>query len=45
MFRVLVSDKMSSDGLKPLMEADFIEIVEKNVAEAEDELHTFDALL
>ncbi len=45
MFRVLVSDKMSNDGLKPLMESDFIEIVQKNVADAEDELHTFDALL
>ncbi len=29
MFRVLVSDKMSNDGLKPLMESDFIEIVQK----------------
>lgn len=45
MFRVLVSDKMSNDGLLPLLESDFVEIVQKNVAEAEDELHTFDALL
>lgn len=45
MFRVLVSDKMSNDGLQPLIESDFIEIVQKNVADAEDELHTFDALL
>lgn len=45
MFRVLVSDKMSNDGLLPLLESDFVEIVQKNVTEAEDELHTFDALL
>ncbi|MDM5298572.1 phosphoglycerate dehydrogenase [Bacillus pumilus] len=45
MFRVLVSDKMSNDGLLPLLESDFVEIVQKNVSEAEDELHTFDALL
>lgn len=29
MFRVLVSDKMSNDGLQPLIESDFIEIVQK----------------
>ncbi len=40
MFRVLVSDKMSNDGLQPLIESDFIEIVQKNVADAENELHT-----
>lgn len=45
MFRVLVSDKMSNDGLLPLLESDFVEIVQKNVTEAADELHTFDALL
>lgn len=29
MFRVLVSDKMSNDGLLPLLESDFVEIVQK----------------
>ncbi|ALC81447.1 MULTISPECIES: phosphoglycerate dehydrogenase [Bacillus] len=45
MFRVLVSDKMSNDGLKPLLNSELIEIVQKNVSEVEDELHTFHGLL
>lgn len=45
MFRVLVSDKMSFEGLKPLKDSEFIEVVEKTVVEAEQELHTFNALL
>ncbi|MBD1378651.1 phosphoglycerate dehydrogenase [Metabacillus arenae] len=45
MFRILVSDKMSGDGLKPLLDAENVEIVQQNVADVEEQLHTFDALL
>lgn len=44
MFRVLVSDKMSSEGLQPLLDHPEIEVIEKNVNEVEEELHTFDVL-
>lgn len=36
---------MSADGLQPLLEAEHVEVVQKKAAEAEDELHTFHALL
>ncbi|MCD7033328.1 phosphoglycerate dehydrogenase [Metabacillus sp. GX 13764] len=45
MFRILVSDPISKDGLLPLMQSDQLEIVQKNVKDAEDELDQFDALL
>ncbi|MEK3808246.1 phosphoglycerate dehydrogenase [Bacillus sp. FSL H8-0547] len=45
MYRILVSDSMSADGLQPLLEAEHVEVVQKKAAEAEDELHTFHALL
>ncbi|MFY4775942.1 phosphoglycerate dehydrogenase [Metabacillus sp. RGM 3146] len=45
MFRILVSDPISKEGLEPLLQSDSIEIVQKNVAEAEEELGLFDALL
>ncbi|MED3724203.1 phosphoglycerate dehydrogenase, partial [Geobacillus stearothermophilus] len=45
MVRVLVSDAISEEGLAPLRTSAHIDIVQKNVSEAEDELHTFDALL
>ncbi len=44
MFRVLVSDKIAKEGLSPLLESDQIEVVEKNVNDADD-LDTYDALL
>ncbi|MGD6815717.1 phosphoglycerate dehydrogenase [Metabacillus sp. 113a] len=43
MFRVLVSDPISKDGLEPLLEAENIEIVQKNVQE-ETDLSSYDAL-
>lgn len=45
MFRVLVSDKMPNEGLKPLRESEFVEVIQKNITEVEDELNTFNALL
>lgn len=44
MFHVLVSDNMSKEGLKPLLESDQVYCVEKNVNDVED-LTPFDALL
>lgn len=44
MFRVLVSDKISKEGLGPLLQSGEIAVVEKNVHETED-LDTYDALL
>lgn len=29
MFRVLVSDKMPNEGLKPLRESEFVEVIQK----------------
>ncbi|AZB43374.1 phosphoglycerate dehydrogenase [Bacillus sp. FJAT-42376] len=43
MFRVLVSDPISRDGLEPLLEADHIEIIQKNAHE-ESDLSQYDAL-
>lgn len=45
MFRILVSDPISKEGLEPLLQSDSIEIVQKNVEEAEEDLEFFDALL
>ncbi len=45
MFRILVSDSISEEGLAPLRKAEHIEVVQKKVAEVEDRLHEFDALL
>ncbi|MBB5323452.1 D-3-phosphoglycerate dehydrogenase [Anoxybacillus tepidamans] len=45
MFRILVSDSMSEEGLAPLRKSEQIEIVQKKVTEVEDRLHEFDALL
>lgn len=45
MFRVLVSDAISEEGLAPLSTSANIDIVQKKIGEVEDELHTFDALL
>ena len=44
MFRVLVSDKIAKEGLSPLLGNAQIEMVEKNVNDADD-LDTYDALL
>ena len=44
MFRVLVSDKIAKEGLTPLLDSGQVEVVEKNVNEAED-LESYDALL
>lgn len=44
MFRVLVSDKMSEDGLSPLLQSEEITCIQKNVNEATD-LESYDALL
>ncbi|WP_044747994.1 phosphoglycerate dehydrogenase [Bacillus alveayuensis] len=45
MFRILVSDAISEEGLAPLLNAEHIEIVQKKVSEAEESLDQFDALL
>ncbi|MFS0863517.1 phosphoglycerate dehydrogenase [Fredinandcohnia sp. 179-A 10B2 NHS] len=45
MYRVLVSDSMSKEGLYPLLDNPMIDVVQKNVKEAVDSLHEFDALL
>ncbi|MGM7685303.1 phosphoglycerate dehydrogenase [Cytobacillus sp. Hm23] len=45
MYRILVSDKMSEEGLAPLLESNDVEIVQKKVSEVENELHEFDGLL
>jgi D-3-phosphoglycerate dehydrogenase / 2-oxoglutarate reductase len=44
-FRVLVSDAISEEGLAPLLNAENIEVVQKKVSEVEDCLDQFDALL
>lgn len=45
MYRILVSDSMSADGLQPLLAAENVEVVQKKASEAADDLHTFHALL
>ncbi|MED4453677.1 phosphoglycerate dehydrogenase [Metabacillus fastidiosus] len=45
MFQILVSDSMSSEGLKPLLESTLVNVVQKKVDETANELHIFDALL
>ncbi|MRX71038.1 phosphoglycerate dehydrogenase [Bacillus lacus] len=45
MFRILVSDKISEEGLQPLLNSSHIMLVNKNVADAGEELETADALL
>jgi D-3-phosphoglycerate dehydrogenase len=44
-FRILVSDAISEEGLAPLLHAEHIEVVQKKVLEVEDSLDQFDALL
>jgi len=44
MFRVLVSDKMSEEGLAPLLQSNNIECIQKNVKDVTD-LDSYDALL
>ncbi|MGL4819857.1 MAG: phosphoglycerate dehydrogenase [Bacilli bacterium] len=44
MFRILVADSMSAEGLAPLLDAEGVELVQKKVSEVEDELGTFDAI-
>jgi D-3-phosphoglycerate dehydrogenase / 2-oxoglutarate reductase len=44
-FRILVSDAISEEGLAPLLNAEHIEIVQKKVSEVEESLDQFDALL
>lgn len=44
MFRVLVSDKMSKEGLLPLLESDQITCIQQNVNEVSD-LENYDAIL
>jgi D-3-phosphoglycerate dehydrogenase / 2-oxoglutarate reductase len=45
MYRILVADAISSEGLAPLLNVDHIEVIQKKVGEVEDSLHTYDALL
>jgi D-3-phosphoglycerate dehydrogenase len=45
MYRILVADAISSEGLTPLLNAKNIKVDQKKVSEAEDSLHTYDALL
>ncbi|KXG11091.1 D-3-phosphoglycerate dehydrogenase [Anoxybacillus sp. P3H1B] len=45
MFRILVSDSISEEGLAPLRKSEHIEVVQKKATEAEERLHEFDALL
>lgn len=44
MFHVLVSDKMSNEGLQPLLESDLISVVQKNINEVSD-LELYDGLM
>lgn len=44
MYKILVSDQMSEEGLAPLLDNEQIEVVQKRVDEAES-LESFDALL
>ncbi|PLT28297.1 phosphoglycerate dehydrogenase [Peribacillus deserti] len=45
MFRVLVADAIKPEGLGPLLDAPNIELLQKTVSEAGDELKSIDALL
>ncbi|MFC3882760.1 phosphoglycerate dehydrogenase [Bacillus songklensis] len=45
MYRILVADAISSEGLAPLLKAENIEVIQKKVGEVEDSLHIYDALL
>jgi D-3-phosphoglycerate dehydrogenase / 2-oxoglutarate reductase len=44
-FRILVSDAISEEGLAPLLNAEHIEVVQKKVSDVEEYLDQFDALL
>ncbi len=44
-FKVLVSDAMSKEGLLPLLESEHVSCIQKNVEEAKQELDQVDALL
>ncbi|KMY44138.1 D-3-phosphoglycerate dehydrogenase [Bacillus sp. FJAT-27916] len=45
MFKVLVADAIKPDGLTPFIGREDIEVVQKTVENAKNELHEFDALL
>ncbi|OEH93507.1 phosphoglycerate dehydrogenase [Bacillus solimangrovi] len=45
MYKILVSDTMSAEGLAPLLKSDKVEIIQKKVDEVQDSLAEFDALL
>ncbi|WLR53146.1 phosphoglycerate dehydrogenase [Bacillus tianshenii] len=45
MYKILVSDTMSEEGLAPLLASDEVEVVQKKVDEVQGELAEFDALL
>nr|TXF83079.1 phosphoglycerate dehydrogenase [Alkalicoccus halolimnae] len=44
-FTVLVSDNMSADGLKPILESSEVNVIQENVLETKIALDTVDALL
>ncbi|WLR43771.1 phosphoglycerate dehydrogenase [Bacillus carboniphilus] len=45
MFRVLVADPISEEGLQPLLESPLVSLTIKKVDEVKQELHEFDAIL
>ncbi|RSK27483.1 phosphoglycerate dehydrogenase [Bacillus sp. HMF5848] len=45
MFKVLVADSISNDGLRPLLEDDAIEVVQAKVNDVASELASFDGIL
>lgn len=45
MYRILVADAIKPEGLEPLLEATNIELIQKTVGEAENQLDQIDAIL
>lgn len=45
MYKILVSDSMSEEGLAPLLSSEKVEVIQKKVDEVKDSLSQFDALL
>ena len=45
MFRILVADAIKTEGLTPLIEHSQVELIQKTVKEAADQLQSFDAIL
>jgi len=45
MYRVLVADSISAEGLQPLLEYENVEVIEKKVTDPDVELDTIDAIL